>query len=65
VAVSGVLVRHLGPTPFFPIAGGVVALAMLWGLSQREFRMFGAASGAGGEAEASAQPAEPSSETVA
>jgi hypothetical protein len=65
VAVSGVLVRHLGPTPFFPIAGGVVALAMLWGLSQREFRMFGAASGAGEEAETSAQPAEPSSETVA
>jgi MFS family permease len=65
VAVSGVLVRHLGPTPFFPIAGGVVALAMLWGLSQREFRMFGATSGAGEEAETSAQPAEPSSETVA
>jgi hypothetical protein len=65
VAVSGVLVRHLGPTPFFPIAGGVVAVAMLWGLSQREFRMFGAASGAGEEAETSAQPAEPSSETVA
>jgi hypothetical protein len=65
VAVSGVLVRHLGPTPFFPIAGGVVALAMLWGLSQREFRMFGASSGAGEEAETSTQPAEPSSETVA
>jgi hypothetical protein len=65
VAVSGVLVRHLGPTPFFPIAGGVVALAMLWGLSQREFRMFGATSGAGEEAQTSAQPAEPSSETVA
>jgi hypothetical protein len=67
VAVSGVLVRHLGPTPFFPIAGGVVALAMLWGVSQREFRMFGTTSGAGtgNEAETSAQPAEPSRETVA
>jgi Major Facilitator Superfamily len=65
VAVSGVLVRHLGPTPFFPIAGGVVALAMLWGVSQREFRMFGTTRGAGEEAETSAQPAERRSETVA
>ena len=42
VAVSGVLVHHLGPTPFFPVAGGLVALAILGGLTQREFRMFGA-----------------------
>ncbi|MGH3288273.1 MAG: MFS transporter, partial [Streptosporangiaceae bacterium] len=42
VAVSGVLVRHLGPTLFFPVAGGLVALAILIGLTQREFRMFGA-----------------------
>jgi hypothetical protein len=42
VAVSGVLVRHLGPVPFFPVAGGLVAVAMLFGLTQREFRTFGA-----------------------
>ena len=41
VAVSGVLVRHLGPVPFFPLAGALVAAAMLFGLTQREFRAFG------------------------
>ena len=29
VAVSGVLVRHLGPSLFFPVAGGLVAVAIL------------------------------------
>ena len=43
VAVSGVLVRHLGPVPFFPVARALVAVAMLIGLTQREFRRFGAA----------------------
>ncbi len=43
VAVSGVLVHHLGPAPFFPVAGGLVAVAILGGLTQREFRTFGAA----------------------
>jgi hypothetical protein len=42
VAVSGVLVRHIGPSLFFPIAGGLVAVAILGGLTQREFREFGA-----------------------
>jgi len=42
VAVSGVLVRHLGPVPFFPVAGALVAVAILSGLTQREFRTFGA-----------------------
>jgi predicted MFS family arabinose efflux permease len=42
VAVSGVLVHHFGPTPFFPVAGGLVAVAILAGLTQREFRTFGA-----------------------
>jgi MFS family permease len=42
VAVSGVLVRHLGPTPFFPVAGALVGVAILGGLTQREFRTFGA-----------------------
>ena len=41
VAVSGVLIRHIGPSLFFPIAGAVVAVAILGGLTQREFREFG------------------------
>lgn len=43
VAVSGVLVRHLGPSPFFPVAGAVVAVAILGALTQAEFRDFGTA----------------------
>ena len=46
VAVSGVLVRHLGPALFFPVAGGLVVVAILGGLTQREFRTFGAAESA-------------------
>ncbi|HLK75605.1 MAG TPA: MFS transporter [Streptosporangiaceae bacterium] len=42
VAVSGLLVRHIGPALFFPIAGGVLAVSALGGLTQREFREFGA-----------------------
>ena len=41
VAVTGVLVRDLGPTPFSPVAGAVVMAAILAGLTQREFRDFG------------------------
>jgi hypothetical protein len=52
VAVSGVLVRHLGPAPFFPIAGAVVLVAMLGGLTQRDFRTFGAVDGVAEEAQA-------------
>ena len=47
VAISGVLVRHIGPSLFFPVAGAVVAVAILGGLTQREFREFGAADGSG------------------
>jgi MFS family permease len=43
VAVSGVLVRHLGPSPFFPVAAAFVAVAILGAFSQREFRDFGTA----------------------
>jgi hypothetical protein len=39
--VAGMLVRHLGPTPMFPITGALLTLSMLFGLSQREFREFG------------------------
>ena len=38
--IAGQLVRHLGPTPVFPIAGAVLTLSMLYGLSRREFRDF-------------------------
>jgi MFS family permease len=41
-AVAGLLTRHLGPSPVFPIAGALLAVAMLAGLTQREFRDFGA-----------------------
>jgi hypothetical protein len=41
VAVAGVLVRQLGPNPFFPVAGAVLGVAILAGLTQRELRDFG------------------------
>jgi hypothetical protein len=53
VAISGVLVRHIGPSLFFPVAGAVVAVAILGGLTQREFREFGAADGSKCESGAS------------
>jgi MFS family permease len=42
VLVAGVLVRRIGPSPFFPIAAALVAVAVLAGLTQREWRDFGA-----------------------
>jgi hypothetical protein len=55
VVISGVLVRHIGPSLFFPVAGGLVAVAILAGLTQREFREFGARTdGAARDAGASA-----------
>jgi hypothetical protein len=41
VAVTGVLVRHVGAAPFFPIAGGLLAIAIGAGLASRDFRSFG------------------------
>jgi MFS family permease len=41
VALTGILVHHIGPTLFFPIAGTVTGLAFLGGLSQKEYRDFG------------------------
>jgi MFS family permease len=41
VAVTGVLVRHVGTTPFFPIAGVFLMVAVLGGNTQRELREFG------------------------
>jgi MFS family permease len=40
--VAGLLTRHLGPTPVFPIAGALLTVSILYGLSRREFRDFGA-----------------------
>lgn len=40
-AIAGVLTRHLGPSPVFPIAGALLAAAVLAALTQREFRDFG------------------------
>jgi MFS family permease len=56
VAVSGVLVHHLGPSPFFPVAAATVAIATLGAMSQREFRDFGSAQPPA-EAELGAEPA--------
>ncbi len=50
VVIAGVLVRHLGPAPFFPVAGALVVVTMLGALTQREFREFGA-TGGGSDAE--------------
>jgi len=38
VAVAGFGVRHLGAAPFFPVAGGAIALAVLGALTQSAFR---------------------------
>jgi MFS family permease len=41
VAVCGVLVHHLGPSPFFPVAAATIAVAILGAMSQREYRDLG------------------------
>ncbi len=64
VAVSGVLVKHLGPAVFFPIAGGLVAATMLGGLTQRDFRRFGMLERPGDLAGIAEQPGEPSGRAV-
>ncbi len=43
VAVAGVLVRHLHPAPFFPVAGIVLGTVALAALTQPAMRQFGAA----------------------
>jgi hypothetical protein len=45
VALSGLVVRHIGPAPFFPAAGAILALAVLLAATQRQFRDFGASAG--------------------
>lgn len=41
VAVTGILVHHIGTTPFFPIAGIFLATAVLAGNTQKPLREFG------------------------
>lgn len=38
---AGILTRRLGPAPVFPVAGALLAVAYLFGLSRREFRELG------------------------
>ena len=47
VALSGVIVRHVGPAPFFPAAGAILVLAVLLAATIREFRDFGVTAGPG------------------
>jgi MFS family permease len=47
VAAAGLLVRHLGPPPFFPLSGAVLALPVLAALTLREVRSFGVDAAAG------------------
>lgn len=47
VAVAGFLIRHFGPSPFFPIVGVTLAVAVLGALTQRNVREMGAAEPSG------------------
>ena len=40
-ALAGLLTRHLGPAPLFPLTGALLGATILGALSQREFRAFG------------------------
>jgi MFS family permease len=40
-AVAGALVLRFGAAPYFPVAGAIVAVAVLGALTQREFRRLG------------------------
>jgi hypothetical protein len=43
VALGALVVHNYGPALFFPLAGAVLAAAILAGLSQRTWRDFGVA----------------------
>jgi MFS family permease len=62
VLLGGVVVHALGPGVFFPLAGGVLTLAVLGGLTQRSWRRFGADRTA---ARVRSAPAPPPAEPVA
>ena len=59
VVVAGILVRHVGTTPFFPIAGAILIAAVLGALTQREYRTLGESPGraAGAAAQPGPEPA--------
>lgn len=40
VLITGILVRHFGTTPFFPVAGIILAVSVAAGNTSREFRSF-------------------------
>jgi hypothetical protein len=40
VLITGLLVGHLGTTPFFPIAGIILSVSVIAGNTSREFRDF-------------------------
>lgn len=44
--LAGLLVQHLGPAPFFPLAGALLAAAIAASLTQRSWRSFGSAASA-------------------
>lgn len=60
VVISGVLVRHLGPRDFFPVAGAVTLLAIVVALANPAFRRYRK-----GERFAMPAPAEPALQTSA
>jgi ABC-type uncharacterized transport system permease subunit len=39
--IAGALVLRFGAAPYFPVAGAIVAVAVLGALTQREFRHLG------------------------
>jgi hypothetical protein len=45
VFLAGIVVQHFGPAVFFPLAGGLLTAAILFGLSQSSWRAFGSAAG--------------------
>ena len=59
VAVAGVLIHHLGPEIFFPVAGIVLVVTVLAALTQKSIRDFGSTPAL------EAAPAPPASDTAA
>jgi MFS family permease len=47
VLLGGVVVHDVGPAPFFPLTAGILAAAVLGGLTQKSWRTFGMTAVAG------------------
>ena len=45
VALAGLIIHQTGPSPFFPVAGAVLAATVVLALAQPRFRAFGARPG--------------------